>query len=113
VDSVQFNWPDGSNGWLYQPVINRTHIISPEDLVVNAIDSYGQRLRLETFPNPALEKLYVKGLREPTLFRVFDLSGREVLRGESEFDGSISLLRLPAGAYVLQAGTGVTRFVHE
>lgn len=113
VDSVLFNWPDGSKGWLYQPDINRTHTISPEDLVVTAVDSYGQRSRLEIFPNPAFDKLYVRGLGESTLFRVFTLSGQEILKGESEFDGSISLLGLPAGVYVLQVDTGVTRFVHD
>ncbi len=52
-------------------------------------------------PNPAQTSVQLQGLRARTSFRISDLSGREWSRGETEPGQTISLVGLPAGAYLL------------
>lgn len=61
------------------------------------------------YPNPTQDMLYIKGIDIQTL-RVYDLHGRVLQSTEGT---QISVENLPKGAYLLQIGTQVVRFIKQ
>ncbi|KAB2916237.1 MAG: T9SS type A sorting domain-containing protein [Bacteroidetes bacterium] len=60
--------------------------------------------KVEVFPNPANDKLFVSGeyKYETTKVIIFDLTGRKVLESSLDNTGVINIDALPAGLYVTQ-----------
>lgn len=60
---------------------------------------------LVVFPNPARDILNIQldkpGTRAVHIFRIYDMTGREVLETKPIADGTINLSMLPAGSYLL------------
>ena len=61
--------------------------------------------QLSVYPNPATDIVHVEGLPEGTPIILSDLQGRRVLE---TFGAQFSVLDLPAGLYLLSAGSGRT-----
>ena len=66
--------------------------------------------QLSVFPNPTTDELSVKGFAGGPV-RVLDLQGRTVLSQSIPEFGSLRVEALPAGIYLLQAGTKTLRWV--
>jgi len=66
--------------------------------------------QLSIFPNPTTDQLSVKGFTGGPV-RVLDLQGRTVLSQNLPEFGSLRVEALPAGIYLLQAGTETLRWV--
>lgn len=57
--------------------------------------------KLSIFPNPVKDYLYVKGIDTKTPFVIYDVYGREVLKGNTGIEGSINVQSLVSGAYFI------------
>ncbi|MBS1589450.1 MAG: T9SS type A sorting domain-containing protein, partial [Bacteroidetes bacterium] len=64
------------------------------------------------FPNPAQSTLHYS--EQPSgLFSVYDMSGKQVLQGNTDSNGEIDIKTLPTGAYLLKIGEQTIRFLKE
>lgn len=87
---------------------------------VKSNSSIGLRERQLTgiglYPNPAREAIWIEGLEEKAQYRIFNLSGQELLQGQTDGYG-IDITSLPAGHYLLQmeeeGKIGSFRFTRE
>lgn len=61
--------------------------------------------QLSVYPNPATDVVHIQGLPEGTPIILSDMQGRRVLETS---DAQFSVLDLPAGLYLLSAGSGRT-----
>ncbi|MGB0391082.1 MAG: T9SS type A sorting domain-containing protein, partial [Salibacteraceae bacterium] len=59
---------------------------------------------LNIYPNPATNEVFVSALDKPTIYHIYDMSGKEIQQGEIYIDGRISLQNVPKGMYVLLVG---------
>ncbi len=55
--------------------------------------------KLKMYPNPAFEILYIDGLKQAVDYKIIDATGRNVLKGKT--DKEISLSEIPSGIYFL------------
>lgn len=72
------------------------------------VNPYGNRL--EVFPNPTCDLLYIKGVDESTVVRVFDLQGKQLgayTGGQADVSG------LENGVYLLQVETSIFKFIKQ
>lgn len=74
-----------------------------EQDVVTGSESFSSEV-VTIFPNPALDELYVTGLRNNFDFAILDYSGRVVLEGRSA--GKINITALESGIYILRTRQG-------
>ncbi|MEH0152849.1 carbohydrate-binding protein [Limibacter armeniacum] len=58
------------------------------------------------FPNPSESQLKVEGLKTESAYSIFDLSGKQVLKGILKPKGAVDIQQLKAGAYIMELGTG-------
>ncbi|MBL7813353.1 MAG: T9SS type A sorting domain-containing protein, partial [Saprospiraceae bacterium] len=73
------------------------------------------------YPSPAKDKLFIRSentvqgtpFGEGSSFEVFDLLGRNVLRGTLTTQKELNIAELAAGTYVLKVGSDVVKFVKE
>ena len=70
--------------------------------------------QISVFPNPAAETLTVSGLNSDQTIRVYALDGM-MLKSATTSNGAaqISVAALPKGAYLLQVGAEVVKFIKE
>jgi hypothetical protein len=67
---------------------------------------------LAVYPNPATDRLTVRGLEDGTAVEVYDLSGQEVLSSSIQH-GSVDISVLQPGAYVLKVDGNVQSFIKQ
>ena len=74
-----------------------------------------EKTGFKIFPNPAGDHLFLEmGDFEKQYFYIFDVSGKEVRKGEVNFETeTISIDELNAGMYFIQVGQEVKKFVKE
>ena len=62
------------------------------------------------YPNPAAERVVVKGLVPGMMLEMYDMTGRRVMQGTKPV---LDLTALPAGVYLLRCGAMTARVVKE
>ena len=67
-------------------------------------------MRLCVYPNPAAERVVVKGLVPGMMLEMYDMTGRRVMQGTKPV---LDLTALPAGVYLLRCGAMTARVVKE
>lgn len=78
-----------------------------------AVKEAAADLPMMVYPNPASETLHVRGTNGEVPYKVFNLSGTEVMNGQTNHS-SISIVSLPEGIYLLELEENYTfRFVKE
>lgn len=76
------------------------------------IDRPGQDVPLlEVFPNPASDRVIVKGVANGALLQICDLAGRVLLEQRHSKDVALDLTSLPAGVYLVRAGGAAVKLV--
>ena len=70
------------------------------EIVTATLDGEWLSLTPQVFPNPASDRIFLKGPTEPFSFRLFRLDGKLVLDGKS--NGGIDVSTLQPGLYFLQ-----------
>ena len=88
----------------------RVITLSPEYTGIALAESEQMRL----MPNPAREYIRIEGVgSQPQTARLYDRTGREVLR-QNVADGTlVDLRKLPEGLYVLRCGNRVSKIVKQ
>jgi len=100
INAITVYWPSGVVDIINNPSINQTlNITEGQSLSVNT--SLYEELSL--YPNPTTGVINLKTSLniENTLYTIFDMKGRQVLKGEFK-TRSIDVSRLSTGAYFLQ-----------
>ena len=62
------------------------------------------------YPNPTQDIVYVRGVDDTTLLRIYTLEGEVIISTTGE---QINVQSLPNGTYLLQVGTQVVRFIKK
>ena len=85
--------------------------LTPEYTAIATTEEAGQ---LHLMPNPAREYIRIEGVgSQPQTARLYDRTGREVLR-QNVADGTlVDLRKLPEGLYVLRCGNRVSKIVKQ
>jgi hypothetical protein len=66
---------------------------------------------LSIYPNPATEGFYVKGLKQPTIITLTNISGKTVLNKSVSVGEFISTNQLTKGFYIAHIGTWNTKII--
>ena len=71
--------------------------------------------QLVVYPNPAQDQLFINGLNADESVRIYDLNGQLVSVTTANADGvcQISVSSLPQGAYLLQVGIEIVKFIKQ
>jgi len=73
-------------------------------LTLSTDDSISSNFNIKVYPNPAKDKLFIKGLRESSSFNIYDITGRLMTSVEVEKESSeIDLSNLSPGVYLLNS----------
>ncbi|MFT6319347.1 MAG: arylsulfatase A-like enzyme [Granulosicoccus sp.] len=85
------------------------------DVISPVADLEKETFGFKIFPNPAGDNLFLEMENfEKQYFYIFDISGKEMKRGEVTFENeTISINDLNAGMYFIQVGGEVKKFVKE
>lgn len=67
------------------------------------------RSRLSIFPNPIYDHIFIKGLTRGELI-IFDLSGKEVLRTDINYNESVDISMLNKGTYFIRCSEGSSSY---
>ena len=70
--------------------------------------------RILLYPNPVQDVLYVEGIEENTMIRIFNIKGalfQSAIAKEKEVQLNVGAL--PQGMYILQAGNQAIRFIKK
>lgn len=69
---------------------------------------------LHVYPNPTQEVLFVDGVANDAVVRLFSVDGRllETVHAEGQ-QVQMQVVRLPRGIYLLQVGTDIIRFIKD
>lgn len=59
---------------------------------------------LKLYPNPATIEVFITAPEKPTLYHIYDMSGKEISTGIVSNDGRISLASVSKGMYILLVG---------
>lgn len=62
--------------------------------------------KLNIYPNPASDKIFLEGFSNNEAYTITDIHGREIQSGQISASGSINLYRMAAGYYILQVNSG-------
>ena len=80
----------------------------------SAIEDVNGELAVSVFPNPVVNELNLKGLREDVNAQVYSLSGAMVINAElNQENGRIDVSGLAAGTYVLKVKETTVKFVKK
>ena len=73
-------------------------------LLISSIDEKGTgEIKVVAYPNPANDKLYMKGVRTGTQFIIYDITGRKVMTGHCTGETSLlNIEKMQPGAYFLE-----------
>jgi hypothetical protein len=102
-----------SNGNVSGDLI-RLSTLSVNENVSTSIQDTEVAGELRLFPNPAKDfiKVFDKGIKQPSNFKVFDISGSVVLEGElTSSETTIDISELTSGVYFLHSGNTATKAV--
>ena len=91
----------------FEKLSNHFDVISP----VSNLEK--EEIGFKIFPNPANDNIFVEmKSTEKQYFYIFDISGKEMNRGEINFENeTISIDELNAGMYFIQVGEEVRKFI--
>lgn len=82
-----------------------TGLMGTEDFKFNAVKLY---------PNPASDKITVKGLEDTTSYKIYNILGAEITTGNIAESGSINVKNFALGVYFLKFENGKTyKFIKE
>lgn len=90
---ITAQYGSGPNTKTYQGYIH----VQPTSIGYNSISPAGITL----YPNPAIDRLWLRGSTEPARFTITGTNGRIVQQGEVHSGGTIGLEQLPAGLWFL------------
>lgn len=112
-----FYWDESISDWTQFPTSNS---YLPFKLVNDATGIEQTALgKLNLYPNPATDKLYLQSEELVKTISIIDLSGKRVLLMKPEMSGEIAIpvSELSAGTYILQSvtenGTKVSKFIKK
>ena len=113
--------PYESNNLLPVGTLNATDLVAYEklsnhfDVISPVADLEKEMIGFKIFPNPANDHLFLEMENfEKQYFYIFDISGKEIKRGEVSFENeTISIDELNGGMYFIQVGQEVRKFVKE
>lgn len=94
---------------VFEKLSNHFDVISPVANVEN------EEVGFKVFPNPVGDHLFLEMENfEKQYFYIFDVSGKEVKKGELSFENeTISMEELNAGMYFIQVGEEIRKFVKQ
>jgi len=72
------------------------------DSIGVGIPPSGSPETIRVYPNPTTGKVFIKGINEPEILKVFDNMGKQVIEKTNITSGSLDLGDLPVGLYILQ-----------
>lgn len=75
--------------------------IQTAEATVTVFQFTGINPKISVFPNPATSYITLVG-KPLSLFKIYDMFGREVQQGKSDFSGDISIKSLRNGVYILR-----------
>lgn len=87
---------------------NQTFVMPAYDVTLSASFSIatgfedGNMQALQLYPNPAKDKVYIKGLTALSMVEVYNMTGEKVMAKTVEIDHSLNLHGLPNGMYLLR-----------
>ena len=73
----------------------------------------GQVLPAQIYPNPAHNEVFVKGITQPTLYVIYDMSGKQITQGTVTLSGRIGLEQVVSGMYILKVGNQHSKLLVE
>ena len=68
---------------------------------------------LGIYPNPAQKEVFVKGITQPTLYVIYDMSGKQITQGTVTALGRIGLEQVVSGMYILKVGNQHSKLLVE
>lgn len=98
IDDVRGIVVHGSKLYFVQHNINT---VSSINLTTLKNDKNDQEV-LKIYPNPANNKMFVNNRIDFTLYKVYNLLGKEVLKGRKENSNFIDISKLEKGTYILK-----------
>jgi hypothetical protein len=70
--------------------------------ILNALETAPSNTTIFLQPNPAKEQFYIKGLKEKTLLRCYDLRGSLLLEKEYTSGSAVDISTWTSGLYTIQ-----------
>ncbi|SDS53516.1 Por secretion system C-terminal sorting domain-containing protein [Formosa sp. Hel1_31_208] len=99
IDYIKINWPSGVEEIFYNIQSNQTLNIVEGDNTLNSVD-----VAINTnviYPNPVLDKLYIKTLKEIDQIVVMNALGQRLIYKPHLYDDQLDVSKLNAGQYVV------------
>ncbi len=106
---IQYVLNRGGVGWLNLSG-NGSYANSEADILATDCSDFNTSVSevfnadLSISPNPAQNEVFVKGILQPTLYVIYDMSGKQITQGTVNRTGSIDLTAVKAGMYILKVG---------
>lgn len=102
------SWGKVNLMWTAKALLGGNYYYANTSYNINLIESFiigMEELQSETlviYPNPAHDRLNIRGLNSSAQYRLFDASGKQVASGKLNQNESISLQQLPNGLYWIE-----------
>ena len=77
------------------------------------VEVYSFTKELTVYPNPALDKIFIKSTNDIKEIRIFDCNGRKVLEQKNDYNNGIDLTDLKKGIYLLHVVTKDKLFIEK
>lgn len=89
-------------------------IVFLEDDGGPTVDVDDNLLHIKVFPNPAQEMIYIEGLNEGEIIRLFSLDGQLLISQIANASSTaISVNSLSNGIYLIQVDTEIVKFIKQ
>ncbi len=63
---------------------------------------------VSVFPNPSSDKIYIKGIESSYIYKIYDITGKNLISGNSNSEQNIDISKLTQGIYFLKINSDKT-----
>ncbi len=98
---------------------NGSHANSEADILATDCSDFNtsvaevSNVNLNIYPNPAKNEVFVKDIIQPTLYVIYDMSGKQITQGTVTLSGRIGLELVISGMYILKIGNQHSKLLVE